>query len=156
MTCVSTVHSRGKLRTINAAVLHRESQICSNSPGKYTVTGFSTRRSPLDQQFARDTRLIKERYCLAGVGQIPLGHTGARVCRDSPALLGWLRGDREHFTQVHLGRIGLGRKALALGAEDLAPEPIELLLERGDRLGLRLHETTQFCSAHRHHFRVVR
>jgi hypothetical protein len=33
-------------------VLHRESLICSNSPGKYTVTGFSTRRSPLDQQFA--------------------------------------------------------------------------------------------------------
>jgi len=36
-------------------VLHRESLICSNSLGKYTVTGFSTRRLPLDQQFATHT-----------------------------------------------------------------------------------------------------
>jgi hypothetical protein len=36
-------------------VLHRESLICGNSLGKYTVTGFSTRRSPLDQQFAMHT-----------------------------------------------------------------------------------------------------
>ena len=48
----STAHARGELRTNNAAVLHHESLICGNSLGKYTVTGFSTRRSPLDQQFA--------------------------------------------------------------------------------------------------------
>jgi hypothetical protein len=38
-----------------AAVLHPDSPICSNSPGKYTVTGCSTHRPPLDQQFATDT-----------------------------------------------------------------------------------------------------
>ena len=38
---------------------------------------------------------------------------------------------------MHLGGIGFGGEALALLPKDLAAEPLELVLERGDLLGLQ-------------------
>jgi hypothetical protein len=55
MKGASTVRSRAKHHPSNAAGLYLQSLICSNSPGKLTVTACSTHQSPLDQQFAMDT-----------------------------------------------------------------------------------------------------
>ena len=58
-------------------------------------------------------------------------------------------GHRERLAQVHLVRIGFGGEALALLAKDLAAEPLELMLERGDLLGLRADQRGELRGAHR-------
>ena len=59
------------------------------------------------------------------------------------------RRHREVFAQVHLRGIGFGGEALALLTEDLPTEPLELVLEGGDLLGLRTHHGGEFRGAHR-------
>ena len=53
-----------------------------------------------------------------------------RVCAGIALALLGQRRHREHFAQMHLRRIRLRREALALLAEHLAPEPVELMLSR--------------------------
>ena len=48
---------------------------------------------------------------------------------------------------MQLRRIKLRRKALAFMPEYLALEPLELVLQRRDRLGLRLHKIGQLQHA---------
>jgi cytochrome c biogenesis protein CcdA len=66
-----------------AAVLHPESQICSNSPGKYTVMGCSTHRSPLDQQFNMDRPTVQELHDNAEHPGFFRAHSGLRCARSS-------------------------------------------------------------------------
>jgi hypothetical protein len=94
-------------------VLHRESQICSNSPGKYTVTGFSTHPSPLDQQFARGRVLYISRQfrtachrCCCGCGtkivtplrptEYSLTDVGGRISL-YPSVGNWNHPCRSHY-----------------------------------------------------------
>lgn len=92
----------------------------------------------------RNARLVEERQCIARVGQICFGHA-PRVRGHCLAWLGLRRWHGEHFAQMHLGRVRFGRKALALVAKHLTLEPLQLVLQRRDRLRLGLDEMGQFC-----------
>ena len=66
------------------------------------------------------------------------------------------RRDRERLTQMQLVRIGLRGEPFAFLTKVLAAEPLELVLEGCDLLGLRMHDDDELRGAHRTHSREVR
>ena len=58
-------------------------------------------------------------------------------------------GHRERLAQVHLRGIRFGGEALALLTKDLPAEPLELVLEGGDLLGLGADHGGELRGAHR-------
>ena len=55
---------------------------------------------------------------------------------DVLVLLNRLRRHRQNFAEVQLRGVGFRGKAFALLSEDLPAEPVELVLQVGDGLGL--------------------
>ena len=94
--------------------------------------------------------LVEERRFATLVGEVAAA-LAALVRRHGGGGL-WGRAGRRQFaqqlTQVHLLRLGLGSVALALLAEQLAFEPIELVLQRGN--GGRLQAQHLHDVVHRH------
>jgi hypothetical protein len=98
---------------------------------------------------------VEERGVAAVVGEVAAG-LAARVRWHGAAggLLGWHRqhaGIAQPLPQVHLLRVGLWGEALALLAEQLAPEPVELMLQRGDGRSLGLQQPRDVLRRHRGH-----
>ncbi len=103
----------------------------------------------------RDLRLIEELQLLAALCTVVL-RCAPGMSGDTLTLLERLCRDRECLAQVHLGRIGLGGEAFALLAENLTTEPLELVFQSNDPLGLRAHHSGEFRGTHRAHFREAR
>ena len=103
----------------------------------------------------RNLRLVEERQLLAALRAIVLRGAPC-MSRNRLELLDGRGRHRERLAEVHLQGIGFGGKSLALLAKDLTAEPLELVLEGRDLLGLRADHGGELRGAHRRIFSEAR
>src|ERR1035441_7904977 len=91
----------------------------------------------------RDPRLVEELQFLATLGAILPAHASG-MGGNRLAFLdrgGW---NRESLAQMQLVRIRFGGEAFALLTKVLAAEPLDLVFQRSDPLGLRTRAASLF------------
>lgn len=101
----------------------------------------------------RHLGLVEERGLASLVGEVAPG-LAPRVRRHGAGGIGLLGGhDKivQQLPEVHLLWIGCGDEALALLAEQLPPEPVDLMLQIGDGRSLGLQQLRERLRRHRGH-----